>query len=75
MIYVYRCKKCSNEFEAEQKMKDDPLTECNQCGGPVHRVIQQVGISFVGPGFYSTDYGRAKPSFSEYKKAAKEGAV
>jgi len=31
------------------------LTECPECDGHVHRVIQPVGIIFKGSGFYITD--------------------
>jgi predicted nucleic acid-binding Zn ribbon protein len=38
-----------------QSFKDAPLEECPNCGGPVHRVIQPVGVIFKGSGFYVTD--------------------
>jgi predicted nucleic acid-binding Zn ribbon protein len=38
-----------------QRMSEDPLTECPECDGKVHRVIQPVGIIFKGSGFYITD--------------------
>lgn len=54
--YEYRCTQCNHEFEAIQSMKDDPLTECNQCKGLVKRIISRnVGIAFKGSGFYATD--------------------
>jgi hypothetical protein len=38
-----------------QRMSDEPLTECPECDGQIHRVIQPVGIIFKGSGFYTTD--------------------
>jgi hypothetical protein len=38
-----------------QRMSDEPLTDCPECEGHVHRVIQPVGIIFKGSGFYITD--------------------
>jgi predicted nucleic acid-binding Zn ribbon protein len=38
-----------------QRMSDDPLTDCPECEGHVHRVIQPVGVIFKGSGFYVTD--------------------
>jgi predicted nucleic acid-binding Zn ribbon protein len=38
-----------------QRMSEDPLTECPECDGHVHRVIQPVGVIFKGSGFYITD--------------------
>jgi putative FmdB family regulatory protein len=37
--YEYRCEKCGNEFEAIQKITDDPLKSCSKCEGQVHRLI------------------------------------
>lgn len=36
-------------------MSDDPLEQCPECDGHVHRVIQPVGVIFKGSGFYITD--------------------
>ena len=45
-------------FEVMQKMSDDPLTECEKCGGPLRKVLHPVAIHFKGSGFYTTDYGK-----------------
>jgi putative FmdB family regulatory protein len=42
-------------FERLQRMSADPLSECPECDGEVHRVIQPVGVIFKGSGFYITD--------------------
>ncbi len=60
-IYVYRCEKCGLQFEKFQHFDDDPIKVCPECGGPVHRVYQPVGIIFKGSGFYVTD-NRSKNS-------------
>ncbi len=54
-IYLYQCDSCGVRFEKMQRISDDPLTECPECDGHVHRVIQPVGIIFKGSGFYVTD--------------------
>jgi putative FmdB family regulatory protein len=54
-IYEYECESCTVRFEKMQRFSDDPLKECPECGGPVHRVIQPVGVIFKGSGFYVTD--------------------
>ena len=54
-LYVYRCNENGHEFQARQRMVDDPLTECPVCGGPVRRVVSSVGVVFKGSGFYVTD--------------------
>ncbi|GAA2181060.1 hypothetical protein GCM10009785_14420 [Brooklawnia cerclae] len=53
--YQYRCQTCHNELEAFQKFSDDPLTICPECGGPLRKVFNSVGIVFKGSGFYATD--------------------
>jgi putative FmdB family regulatory protein len=56
-IYEYRCEN-EHTFEVMQRMSDEPLTECSQCGAPVQRVFHPVAIHFKGKGFYNTDYGK-----------------
>ena len=56
-IYEYKCEN-GHTFEVMQRMADDPLTECSQCGAPVQRVFHPVAIHFKGSGFYNTDYGK-----------------
>jgi putative FmdB family regulatory protein len=70
-IYEYRCEN-GHIFDILQRMSEDPLTECVQCEATVKKVLQPVGISFKGSGFYSTDYNKkgAKP---ELKETAKTG--
>ena len=55
--YEYLCKACSHRFETWQKMIDDPLTICPECGGHIRRVLFPAGIVFKGQGFYKTDHG------------------
>jgi putative FmdB family regulatory protein len=54
-IYLYQCDSCGVRFERLQRMSDEPLSDCPECDGEVHRVIQPVGIIFKGSGFYITD--------------------
>ena len=54
--YSYKCTNCGHQFDAKQRMTDDPLTECPVCGGPVRRMVGSVGIVFKGKGFYVTDH-------------------
>lgn len=55
--YDYRCKACHHHFEAFQRMSDDPLSICPECGGEVQRLITGgTGLIFKGSGFYITDY-------------------
>lgn len=53
--YAYRGSVCTHEFEMVQKYADTPLTECIECGGPIRRVFQPVGVVFKGSGWYIND--------------------
>lgn len=54
--YEYQCRACNHRFETWQKMMDEPLTICPQCGGSIHRLFFATGIVFKGHGFYKTDH-------------------
>lgn len=58
-VYEYRCER-GHSFEITQRMADDTLTDCIDCGAPVNRVFHPIAVHFKGSGFYNTDYGRAK---------------
>ena len=60
--YEYVCKSCGHLFEIVQSMRDDPLTECPECGGELRKVFAPPAISFKGSGFYATDHGKKKSS-------------
>jgi putative FmdB family regulatory protein len=53
--YQYRCTECGEDLEAVQKFSDAPLTICPNCGGPLRKVFNAVGVVFKGSGFYRTD--------------------
>ena len=68
--YEYACKNCGEHVEVVQSFKDDPLTECPACGGPLRKVFAPVGIVLKGSGFYKTDNrsgGSKKKSGGESK--------
>ncbi len=54
--YEYLCKTCGHRFETWQKMTDDPLTTCPDCGAAIRRVLFPAGVVFKGSGFYKTDH-------------------
>lgn len=58
-IYEYKCDN-GHVFDVMQKMSDDPLTECTECGAPAVRVLHSPAVHFKGSGFYNTDYGKKK---------------
>jgi putative FmdB family regulatory protein len=71
-IYEYRCRNGHN-FEVFQRMSDDPVTACEECGAPVERVFHPVAVHFKGSGFYTTDYARkGSKTSSESDGASKD---
>jgi putative FmdB family regulatory protein len=55
-IYEYKCEN-GHVFETIQRMADEPLTQCEECGAPAVRVLTPPAIHFKGSGFHNTDYG------------------
>jgi putative FmdB family regulatory protein len=58
-IYEYKCAN-GHVFDVIQRMADEALTECQECGAPAERVLHPVAIHFKGSGFHNTDYGKKK---------------
>jgi putative FmdB family regulatory protein len=58
-IYEYKCDN-GHVFDVIQKMSDEALSECQECGAPAVRVLHPVAVHFKGSGFYNTDYGKKK---------------
>jgi putative FmdB family regulatory protein len=55
-IYEYKCEN-GHVFDVIQRMTDEPLTKCEECGAPAARVLTPPAIHFKGSGFHNTDYG------------------
>jgi putative FmdB family regulatory protein len=58
-IYEYKCAN-GHVFDVIQRMADEPLSVCQECGAPAERVLHPVAVHFKGSGFYNTDYGKKK---------------
>jgi putative FmdB family regulatory protein len=66
-VYEYQCQSCERMIEKIQKFSDPPLTRCEECGGPLKKVLSPPALVFKGSGFYITDYAQKK---SEKEKPA-----
>jgi len=56
-IYEYECKACGHRQESIQKMSDDPLVDCPECGKPeLKKLISAAGFRLKGGGWYETDF-------------------
>ncbi|HWM56063.1 MAG TPA: FmdB family zinc ribbon protein [Solirubrobacterales bacterium] len=56
-IYEYKCDN-GHVFDVIQRMSDEPLSKCQECGAKAVRVLHPVAIHFKGSGFHNTDYGK-----------------
>lgn len=54
--YEYECGSCHRVFEVKQRISEPPLTTCDECGGPVHRLLSATPFILKGGGWYVTDY-------------------
>ena len=58
-IYEYECTKCNKHFEIMQKISDNTLTSCRECGGELKKLITNTSFVLKGSGWYVTDYPSA----------------
>lgn len=63
--YEYVCRACGHRFDIVQKMSDDPLVICPECGGELRKVFAPPAITFKGSGFYATDHGKKTKTSAE----------
>lgn len=59
--YEYECSECKATFEADQRITDEPLTECvrKPCEGRVRRMIpSSTSFSLKGTGWFRDGYRR-----------------
>lgn len=59
-IYEYKCQGCEAHFEKMQKVSDETLTVCGECGGKLEKQWSRSGFQFKGEGWYVTDYAGKK---------------
>ena len=55
--YEYECPDCGHRFEQMQKITEDPVSLCPECGGDsVRRLVSAAAFHLKGSGWYKTDY-------------------
>jgi putative FmdB family regulatory protein len=74
--YSYRCTSCDHAFDIQQAFSDESLTACPECGKPLRKVFNAIGVSFQGSGFYRTDSrAEAKKVNATSSESAKPAAA
>ena len=60
-IYEYACQDCGHLFDVLQKMSDDPLKECPECGQhELKKLVSAPNFRLKGSGWYETDFKKDK---------------
>ena len=64
-IYEYACASCDHHLEALQKISEDPLVFCPECGEEsLRKKVSAAAFVLKGSGWYETDFknsGKEKP--------------
>ena len=56
-IYQYKCEACHSEVEVLQKVSDEPLRDCPECGKPsLKKKVTAAAFRLKGGGWYETDF-------------------
>lgn len=56
-IYEYQCSNCHHQFDAIQKISDEPLKECPECHKDTAvKLVSAAGFQLKGTGWYVTDF-------------------
>jgi putative FmdB family regulatory protein len=56
-IYEYLCSACAHTLDALQKLSEDPLVYCPQCGAAaLKRQVSAPSFRLKGGGWYETDF-------------------
>ena len=56
-IYEYACKNCGHTLDELQKISDEPLVDCPECGQPeLKRLLSAPRFRLKGAGWYETDF-------------------
>ena len=73
--YEYECGSCRRTFEVRQRISEPALTVCDECGGPVRRLISPAPFILKGDGWYVTDYpSEARKKGMDAEKSSSTGA-
>jgi putative FmdB family regulatory protein len=73
-IYEYECLSCKKNLEVMQKITEEPLADCPECGGSLRRKISTTSFVLKGSGWYATDYASDKRKSGSAKRKEEKAA-
>ena len=77
-IYEYVCQQCDHHLEALQKLSDEPLKFCPECGeASLRKQVSAAAFRLKGTGWYETDFknsGKQKEKTDSTKADSAKGS-
>lgn len=75
-IYAYKCSACGHAQDVLQKISDQPLTVCPQCGQSTYsKQVTAAGFQLKGSGWYVSDFrDKGKPATASASTTADTGS-
>ncbi len=72
-IYEYECNECEHKLEVIQKINEEPLKECPECGDDsLRKLVSAASFRLKGTGWYETDFKDKKPKRDTEKSTDKD---
>ncbi len=74
-IYEYQCQSCNHAMEALQKLSDEPLVDCPECGkASLKKKISAAGFRLKGSGWYETDFKKSNQKNIAGERSGSKGS-
>lgn len=62
-IYEYQCTVCGHTLDSLQKVYDEPLIDCPECGkAGLQKLVSASSFQLKGTGWYATDFKTKPPA-------------
>ena len=73
-VYEYECQECNKVFEVQQKIADEPLSDCPECQAPVKKLMSMSSFQLKGGGWYADGYSSTANGSNKTESAVKPAA-
>ena len=75
-FYEYQCNACEHRLEVLQKISDEPLCYCPECGeASLKKLISRSAFRLKGDGWYETDFKNSGAKNGSDKKSGSDKKV